>query len=109
MQQIDNRYSVVVAIREESPHNAVIKDYAKDKDIEIIVNPDNMAELMLNADLAIGASGSSAWERCCMGLPTLLIVAEENQREIAESLSQVGAVKIIKDLSRDLMGYKQKL
>ena len=102
LQQIDNTYSVVVAIRKESPHNEVIKDYAKDKDVEIIVNADNMAELMLNADLAIGASGSSSWERCCMGLPTLLIVAEDNQRKIADSLTQLGAVKIIKDLSKDL-------
>lgn len=109
LQQIDNRYSVVVAIREESPHNQVLKDYAKDKDIEIIINPKNMAKLMLDADLAIGASGSSAWERCCMGLPTLLIIAEENQRVIAESLSEVGAVKIIKDLSRDLSKISEEI
>ena len=102
LQQIDNSYHVVVAIRKESPHNEVIKDYAKDKNVEIIIDANNMAELMLNADLAIGASGSSAWERCCMGLPTLLYVLEDNQREIAESLTHVGAVKIIKDLSKDL-------
>jgi len=102
LQQIDNRYSVKVAILKDSPHNEVIKNYAKNRDIEIIIDADNMAELMLKADLAIGASGSSSWERCCMGLPTLLIVAEDNQRKIAESLTQLGAVKIIKDLSKDL-------
>ena len=51
----------------------MIKDYAKDKSIEVIINANNMAELMLNADLAIGAGGSTSWERCCLGLQTLFL------------------------------------
>jgi UDP-2,4-diacetamido-2,4,6-trideoxy-beta-L-altropyranose hydrolase len=39
----------------------------------------NMAELMANSDLAIGAAGSTIWERFCLGLPTILIVIAENQ------------------------------
>jgi spore coat polysaccharide biosynthesis predicted glycosyltransferase SpsG len=35
-----------------SPHNVMIENYAKDKNIKVIVNADNMAELMLEADLA---------------------------------------------------------
>jgi RimJ/RimL family protein N-acetyltransferase len=46
------------------------------------VYPDRVAEMMSAADLAIGAGGSSTWERCCLGLPTLAICAgasEEHQ------------------------------
>ena len=61
-----------------------------------------MAELMLNADLAIGAGGSTSWERCCLGLPTLLCVLADNQRNSAESLEELGAVIIIENLKEDL-------
>ena len=53
---------------------------------DIIVSADNMAELMANADLAIGASGSTTWERCCLGLPSIQLVTADNQAKIANYL-----------------------
>jgi spore coat polysaccharide biosynthesis predicted glycosyltransferase SpsG len=61
-----------------------------------------MAELMLDADLSIGAGGATSWERCCLGLPTLLYITADNQKSIAENLEKIGAVKIIKNLGKDL-------
>jgi UDP-2,4-diacetamido-2,4,6-trideoxy-beta-L-altropyranose hydrolase len=58
---------------------------------QVHVNVTNMAALMADADLAIGAAGSTAWERCCLGLPTLMLVLAENQRFIAEQLNAQGA------------------
>jgi UDP-2,4-diacetamido-2,4,6-trideoxy-beta-L-altropyranose hydrolase len=55
------------------------------------VGADEMATLMLEADLAIGAAGTSSWERCCLGLPTLLVVTADNQRQIAQALAVAGA------------------
>ncbi len=52
----------------------------------------NMAELMTRADFAIGTGGITSWERCCLGLPTLLVVEEENQRLIASRLEELGAI-----------------
>ncbi len=46
----------------------------------------NMAELMNRADLAVGAGGSTTWERCYLGLPTITVVIAENQKEITETL-----------------------
>ena len=42
-----------------------------------------MAALTADADIAIGAGGSSAWERCCLGLPSLVLILADNQRENA--------------------------
>lgn len=53
---------------------------------EVKVSVDNMAELMMNASLAIGAAGSTSWERCCLGVPTILTILASNQREIAKHL-----------------------
>jgi UDP-2,4-diacetamido-2,4,6-trideoxy-beta-L-altropyranose hydrolase len=38
-----------------------------------------MAELMAQADLFIGAGGSTTWERFCLGLPSLVIAVAGNQ------------------------------
>jgi UDP-2,4-diacetamido-2,4,6-trideoxy-beta-L-altropyranose hydrolase len=64
---------------------------ALDPRISIHVDSDAMAELMLHADLAIGAAGTTTWERCCVGLPTIALVLADNQRGIAYQLSQVQA------------------
>lgn len=58
---------------------------------EVLVNTSDMAKLMANSDLAIGAAGSTSWERCCMGLPTLIAVAAENQRVAAKRLEEAEA------------------
>lgn len=52
----------------------------------------NMAELMSNADLAIGACGVATWERCCLGLPSLVITVANNQEAIANYVAQAGAI-----------------
>jgi RimJ/RimL family protein N-acetyltransferase len=50
-----------------------------------------MADLMTKSDLAFGAAGSSSWERCSMGLPSVLLVVADNQKEIAERLEEASA------------------
>ncbi|HBH17497.1 MAG TPA: UDP-2,4-diacetamido-2,4,6-trideoxy-beta-L-altropyranose hydrolase, partial [Cyanobacteria bacterium UBA9579] len=50
-----------------------------------------MAELMLAADLAIGAAGSTSWERCCLALPSIVISVADNQIPIAQALDKMGA------------------
>lgn len=58
----------------------------------VVVNVNDMAQRMADSDLAIGAAGSTSWERCCLGLPTLMVVLADNQRGIASALKQTGAV-----------------
>lgn len=41
--------------------------------------PDDMASLAAAADLAVGAGGISLWERCFLGVPSLLVVVAQNQ------------------------------
>ena len=55
----------------------------------------HMADLMTRADLAIGAGGSTSWERCCLGLPTIMVVVAENQARIGKELEQTGAVQVL--------------
>lgn len=55
----------------------------------------NMAELMNEADLAIGAGGTTTWERCFLGLPAIVIAIAENQVQICEDCSKLGIIKYI--------------
>jgi UDP-2,4-diacetamido-2,4,6-trideoxy-beta-L-altropyranose hydrolase len=53
----------------------------------------DMAAAMAKADLALGVCGIAAWERCALGLPTLVCVTADNQREDALALHRLGAVE----------------
>lgn len=53
---------------------------------------DHMAELMAKADLSIGAGGASNWERCYLGLPTIVIIVAQNQEETTLALADLGAI-----------------
>ena len=66
---------------------------------ELKVNVTNMAQLMTSSDLAIGTAGSTAWERCCLGLPSIVVVLADNQRKIGHVLEQERAVILIKEIS----------
>ena len=71
---------------------------------EVFVDINNMACLMADCDLAIGAAGSTSWERCCLGLPTLQIVLAQNQEFIAQALNNAGAALTLdgQDISKSL-------
>lgn len=62
---------------------------------EVQVNVQDMAALMAESDLAIGAAGSTSWERCCLGLPSLLFVIADNQKSVAQALANAEAVRVI--------------
>lgn len=63
--------------------------------VDVRVNIGEMAQLMADSDLAIGAAGSTSWERCCLGLPTVLVVLADNQLQVAQGLERVGAVYVL--------------
>lgn len=56
------------------------------------VQTNRMAALMNEADLAIGASGATTWERCILGLPTLTVTTADNQKQTASDLAAAGAI-----------------
>jgi len=51
---------------------------------------ENIARLMADADLFIGGGGSTTWERCCLGLPSMVISIAANQDNIIRNVADVG-------------------
>lgn len=70
----------------------------------VLHNVNDMAARMAESDLAIGAAGSSSWERCCLGLPAILVCLAENQRMALQHLANAGAI-----LAIDLNNVAQEL
>lgn len=89
--------SIIVVMGENSLHKNRVKEQVAllPCSSEFLVNVTNMAELMTQADLAIGAAGATTWERCCLGLPTIQLVIALNQEQVAARLEQDGIVKTI--------------
>ena len=65
---------------------------AREPRLALHVDSQDMPRLTLEADLAVGAGGSSSWERCVLALPTLLLVLADNQREASQALAGADAV-----------------
>jgi len=63
----------------------------RDPRLLLHVDTPHMARLTAEADIGIGAAGSSTWERCTLGLPSLMVVLADNQRSAARALAERGA------------------
>jgi len=93
--------NVTVLLGEKSPHYKQIKEFCFNRDNFTHISFSNeMADLMSTQHIAIGAPGSTTWERACVGLPSILIPIADNQKDIAKNISQTGAVCLlnIKDI-----------
>ncbi|MEQ9909058.1 UDP-2,4-diacetamido-2,4,6-trideoxy-beta-L-altropyranose hydrolase [Pectobacterium odoriferum] len=94
---LNKSVSITVVMGKTAPHlHQVIERSAHmPYKTQVLCGVDNMAELMTNADLAIGAAGSTSWERCCLALPTIIIVLADNQKNVAKNLVDLGVVAVI--------------
>jgi UDP-2,4-diacetamido-2,4,6-trideoxy-beta-L-altropyranose hydrolase len=88
--------TIDVVASSAGPHLATLRQrVAAYPCIRLHVDTSDIVELMAAADLAIGAAGVSAWERCRAGLPTLMVELADNQRGIAERLCASGVVRMV--------------
>jgi UDP-2,4-diacetamido-2,4,6-trideoxy-beta-L-altropyranose hydrolase len=82
----------VFVVGGSSPDVAALESCAAKSPQKISIRRDvsNMAELMAHADVAISAAGSTCWELCLLGLPSILLDVADNQIPIAIELNRRG-------------------
>lgn len=87
----DRKFAVDVIVGGGNPYKEKIKGFCTARDyFHYHCQVDNMAELMAEADLAIGAGGSTTWERCAVGVPSIIIALADNQKELSATAALSG-------------------
>lgn len=82
-----------VVIGGASPHLATIRQRARQRgNATVHVDTSRFAALLSAADLAIGAGGIAALERCCVGMPSVTVAVARNQEPALTELARQGAV-----------------
>ncbi len=99
------------------PHGeALQRQAAKRPDTTLHRSRPSLADLMAQADLALGAGGATTWERMCLGLPTLVVTIADNQRPAAEALAAAQLIHYVghssevsaESLSKAIIGWVSK-
>ncbi len=86
------RLEATVVVGGSNPHLPALRRLGENSPRKITVHNDvsNLPELMAAANVAVSAAGSTVWELCRMGLPSLLIDVAPNQTAVAEAMDRGG-------------------
>jgi len=98
--------TIDVVVAKNCPNLASLKTFCSSTKLKVslIIGTSEMAEIMARSDIAIGAGGTSSWERCVLGLPTVQLTLAGNQDLVVSSLHKLGAA-----ISTDLDHLEQSI
>jgi UDP-2,4-diacetamido-2,4,6-trideoxy-beta-L-altropyranose hydrolase len=93
-----NSLAVDVVVGRQSPHREEVEKMAAKRPLTTLHwQLPSLAGLIARADLAIGAGGTTTWERICLKLPSLVIAIASNQLPFTECLEKAGYIKLLGD------------
>lgn len=96
VRQDDQRVSVVVG--QANPRRQSIVDWCSSHAWATVHDGDaDMAALMAECDLAIGAGGTTMWERAALAMPSIIVAIAENQKPGSEAMARYGAAIYLGD------------
>ena len=79
---------VNVVVGAGNANKNLIKKYCREHGFNFYCQVENMAELMNEADLSLGAGGTTTWERLFLELPTIVTAVAENQVQVCKDCAQ---------------------
>ena len=86
-------FECIVVIGGSNPHRADVEVKLSHARCHLLFDPPDMRELMTWADIAVASAGSTTWELAFCGVPSLLVIAADNQRRLAEATNAASAAK----------------
>ena len=82
-----------VVIGANNPHKESLRQQIKQRPLTTVHAPrEHLVDLQIEADLALGAGGTTTWERCALGLPAIVTAVAENQEPFNQCLADDGAI-----------------
>jgi UDP-2,4-diacetamido-2,4,6-trideoxy-beta-L-altropyranose hydrolase len=89
-----SHWEVDIVLGANHPDRNGIEQQASRRLLTTVWGPqEHLADLMMQADLAIGAGGTTTWERMCMGLPSVVVSIADNQRPASQALDRANLIR----------------
>jgi UDP-2,4-diacetamido-2,4,6-trideoxy-beta-L-altropyranose hydrolase len=80
-----------VVVGKDNPHQAEVEALCRAlPGCTLHRQVDRMAAMMAAADIALGAGGVTTWERCCVGLASVIVTIAANQEPSVRALARDG-------------------
>lgn len=87
--------AVEVVTMSANPHlDALRARISQRANTRLTLDLPDLADFLARHDVQIGAGGGASWERCCIGVPSLLLVVAANQETVAPQLAAAGVVAV---------------
>lgn len=87
------KVNINVIVGSANPRQKEIELYCKCREnMNYYCQVQNISKFMADADLCIGAGGTTTWERCYLGLPSIIIAVADNQIQSTKAVSEKGAI-----------------
>ena len=110
LRELAQKYSFSATVITGDVPDEHLSDYKSIGDnIELISFSNDIAAEMVKADFAIGAGGGTSWERCCLGLPTVVLTIADNQIEISRILNEKEASLSVLTVKQEIADAAEKL
>ncbi len=101
-QRLTNPFAVDVVLGASAPHLGDIRGRQNGRlpvRLRVGIGGEAMAALMTAADLGVGAGGTMTWERCCLGLPAVVVVTVANQATITANVEAAGGCRRVEGVA----------
>jgi UDP-2,4-diacetamido-2,4,6-trideoxy-beta-L-altropyranose hydrolase len=97
LSKINFNGSVKVAISSQAPHLKKLLNSINrySFSVDIILDCNNLFKILMESDIIIGTGGVSLLERMALGIPSVTIVASENQKFQSEWGANIGATIVV--------------
>lgn len=93
---------IEIATTSANPHLAGLRErLLTDPRTRLNLDAPDLAAFFARHELHLGAGGGSTWERCCMGAPTLAVIAAANQLPVLLPLRERGVLDMVTDVPPD--------
>ncbi len=103
-----DRYSFYIVVTSGFSELKKIEEISRNYNgIQLCSDVDNVSDVIVECDIAIGSSGVSALERCVLGLPSIIISSSNNQLGLARLLEESSSAVILdrQNIDSDLLFF----
>jgi len=96
LQTLPAPFEIVVIVGPATSARAELEQLAqKQPRLCIKYQPADLPQVMAGATLAISGAGVTTYELACLGVPSLLLIVADNQRQNAAALGRLGIARVL--------------